>query len=339
MKIFFTNNAPIIKYGIGQAFADLGHETCFCNILLEDDWKQQLLSFQPDYVFTDGGWGILEQLMPFLADHNIPHIYWAIEDPPFFDVLSLPFARCSNYVFTTCAETLGRYELQGIKANLLPFACHPAFHRRGMRDAFYKHDIVFIGNNYDNFPERSKAAEYILKPLMDHNFNLKVYGNDWWLDQKRPFSIAPNFYGGYAASEDLPVICASVPIILGLHSVASSTTMLSMRTFEILGCAGFHITQWTPAVENYFKNHYHLVWSKSGEETLDLADFYLKHPEARERIARQGQQEVYKHHTYHHRARRLMSLLKPENANVPKLDPELTRYRVGRRVQIIKGNL
>ena len=69
------------------------------------------------------------------------------------------------------------------------------------------------------------------------------------------------------------------------------------------------MTQWTPAVEEMFINHHHLVWSKSREETLDLVKYYLQHPELRQRIALQGQSEVYQKHSYQQRVREIMPYL------------------------------
>ncbi|HWP98208.1 MAG TPA: glycosyltransferase [Syntrophomonadaceae bacterium] len=309
MRVFFSNTAPLIKYGIGQAFADLGNEVCFCNVLSDRDWTGTLEAFQPDYVFTDGGWGVYDQLFPYLKDRAIPHIYWAIEDPPFWQTLSLPFARQSEYVFTTCQESIKRYEEQGIRAHFLPFAYHPACYHPVAPDSRFAYDIVFMGNNYDYFPERIEAARKILQPLMDRDYNIKIFGNEWWLDSGRPFFIKPEFYGGYLASEDLGAVCASVPIVIGLHSVVNSRTMLSMRTFEVLGCAGFHLTQWTPAVEHYFINRTHLVWTQSRRETLDLVDYYLSHPEERHKIAFGGRQEVWEKHTYYHRINTILEVL------------------------------
>ena len=309
MKILFTNNAPVIKHGIGQAFADFGVDVRYTQIVHDPDWINIFEEFKPDYVFNDGGWDTYNILFPFLTERNTRHIFWAIEDPIFFQHLSLPHALQSEFVFTTCQETITQYQAHGVQAYLLPFACHPDFHKRVAPDPRFNHDIVFVGNNYSEFKERIAGAERILKPLMDANYNIKIYGNEWWLYQSRPFIIDPRFYGGYLGSEDLPAVCASVPIVLGLHSVTTSSTMMSMRTFEVLGSGGFHLTQWTPAIESMFKNHYHLVWSNSAEETLDLVNYYLAHPELREKIALQGQREVYEKHTYHKRIEQFLPML------------------------------
>ncbi|QGU00568.1 Spore protein YkvP [Candidatus Syntrophocurvum alkaliphilum] len=322
MKILFTNTAPIITRGMGPAFVDLGHEVRYVNV--EHDggapFFRALDEFQPDYVFTDAGWGDFRGILfPLLHERKIPHIFWAIEDPVFFNHLSLPWSRESAYVFTTCIESIEDYNKHGMQAHLIPFACHPSFNKTVAPDSRFSHDITFIGNNYTEHPERIKAANYVIKPLLDKDYNIKIYGLPWWTDKSRPFYIDPRFYGGYLPSEDLSTICASVPIILGLHSVVNSLTMMSMRTFEILGCGGFYLTQWTPAIEYYFKNHHHLVWTRSAEETIELVDFYLSKPDLRAKIARQGQEEVYAKHTYLHRAQDILKAIgMPAEINVNK---------------------
>ncbi|MDD3269396.1 MAG: glycosyltransferase [Syntrophomonadaceae bacterium] len=301
MKILFTNTAPIIKYGIGQAFADLGHEVRFVFLDQEMSLLPFIQEFQPDYIFTDGGIGRMHKIFPLLEDMNIPHIYWAIEDPVCYPDLSLPYAQRSRYTFTPCLESIFNYSQQGVQANLLMFACHPQYHRLAYPSPQYNHDIIFIGNNYDYHPARVMGLYNLVSPLLAGNYDIKIYGNDWWLDTSKFFSILPRHYGGIMPNEDLPSACASARIVLGLHSVDNSLTMMSMRTFEILGSGGFHLTQWTPAIEHLFVNHHHLVWSKSDAETVELVNFYLNHPDERARIARQGQQEVYEKHTYHRR--------------------------------------
>ena len=281
--------------------------------------------FNPDIVFNDGGTGRMPKLFPLLEQRGIPHVYWAIEDPVSFDFLSLPFAQKSALVFTPCWESLADYRRHGISAHLLMFACNPSYHRTGTPDSRFNHDIVFSGNNYSYHPARQKGIATVLQPLIDHGYDLQVYGNEWWLDPNQSYTIPPSYYGGYMANEDLPAVCATARIILGLHSVDTSRTMMSMRTFEILGCQGFYLTQWTPAIEEMFINHHHLVWSKSPEETLDLVNYYLQHPQLRQRIARQGQAEVYRKHTYQQRVREIMlylqSLAKPSVHVQPQVPP------------------
>lgn len=308
MRILFANVAPIIKYGIGQAFADLGHEVEYVFLDREDSLLPFINQFKPDCVFNDGGINRMHKLFPLLEDLQIPHIYWAIEDPNSFADLSLPYALKSSLVLTPCQEKIPEYNQYGINAQLCMFACHPFYHRPAVPDQRFNHDIIFAGNNY-NHPTRMRGINDIIRALVDNNYDIRIYGNEWWMDTAMHYSISPEYYGGYMANEDLPAACASAKIIIGLHSVDTSLTMMSMRTFEILGCGGFYLTQWTPAIEHFFRNHHHLVWSKSSVETFELINWYLDHPEARKRIARQGQQEVYENHTYHHRLQSILPFI------------------------------
>lgn len=319
MRILFVNTAPIIKYGIGQALHDLGHEVLFVFLDQEQSILPYLQSFKPDYVFNDGGNNRFYKIFPYVEEYGIPHIYWAIEDPVQFEELSLLYAPRSSHIFTPCQESIADYNRHGHDAHLLMFACHPQFHRSAPPDPRFNHDIIFVGNNYGYHPARMKGVNDILRALVDNNYDIKIYGNEWWLDTSQPYYIGPSHYGGIMANEDLPAACATAKIIIGLHSVDTSLTMMSMRTFEILGAGGFYLTQWTPSIEYHFKNHYHLVWSKSSVETFELVNWYLEHPEERQRIARQGQQEVYEKHTYHHRLQSILPLLEapPKIYHIP----------------------
>ena len=312
MKLLFVNTDPLTEHGIGQALAELGHEVHYVFLAGESSLDPFLSSIRPDYVFTEGGYGLFDKLFTALRKVNIPHIYWATEDPIDFYHLSLPFAARSDIVFTTSLESIPIYRKHSIKAHLFMFACLPSYHHRVNPESCFEHDLVFAGNQYPHLA-RMKGEQTILRPLLDGGYDIKIYGSEAWVDQNNYLKIMPSQYGGYLPNNYLPVLCSSAKIVLGLHSVDDSLTMMSMRTFEVLGCGGFYLTQWTPAIEYHFKNHYHLVWSKSAAETRELVDYYLAHPEEREKIALQGQQEVYAHHTYHHRAEDLIKVVERSN--------------------------
>ncbi|MEQ8174246.1 MAG: glycosyltransferase [Syntrophomonadaceae bacterium] len=316
MKFLFTTIFPLVTHGLGKALQECGHEVEMLDMqsLYQNDpgcLPALISNANPDFVVSDGGWWqFWDSLVKILAEFDIPHIYWAREDPPFFESLSLPYGRSCRMVFTTAQECLDLYNAHGIEAHLLMFACLPSFHHRVQADPRLRSDLMFIGTNFGRFDAREVGIDIILRPLVERKLSVKIYGNEWWVDASRRFFTDSNFYGGWLDYEQTRTAYASSKIVLGIHSVDNSPTMMSMRTFEILGCGAFYLTQWTPAIENLFENHKHLVWSKSPEETLHLAAYYLSHPEAREKIARQGQAQVYSKHTYNHRAQDMLRLLK-----------------------------
>lgn len=72
-----------------------------------------------------------------------------------------------------------------------------------------------------------------------------------------------------------------------------------------MGSGAFHLTPFTPAYANFFRNFEHVVWSTSAEETIDLVDYYLRHDEERKEIARKGREEILARHTYIHRVKQM----------------------------------
>ncbi len=321
MNILFTGEAPLIKYGLATGFRKLGHEIMILagqNTLLKKNTAEQkatlekaVAEFSPDLAVTEGASPYINMaaISKVLKDREVFHVYWAIEDPPHFDWLSLPYARLCDFTFTTAAECIPKYRENGIKASLLLFACNPFFHRRVSPNLRYSHDIALVASNYDC---RYDEARYMVRSLVERNYDLKVWGL-WWDDPSRPVNLLdhPEKYGGILPYELLPEVYSSAKIVLGIHCDDTSKTQTSMRTFEVLGCGAFYLTQYTPAHENLFKYGKHLVWSKSAAETVKLVDYYLKNEEERQKIARQGQKKVYREHTYLHRARHVLETIKP----------------------------
>src|SRR5262249_19370011 len=55
-----------------------------------------------------------------------------------------------------------------------------------------------------------------------------------------------------------------------------------------------------------FRDGIHLATYRDGDELLDKADFYLRHPDLRERVAETGREAALAHHTYLHRMQSLL---------------------------------
>jgi len=319
MNILFTGEAPLIKYGLLSGFEELGHNCMFLHgdyRLFDKPPEQQgpvlekaLAEFRPDLAITEGASGLnINVVSTILRKHGICHVYWAIEDPPHFASISLPFARQCDYTFTTAAECIPKYHQYGLRADLLMFGCNPKYHRQVEPDPQYSHDIVVVASNYDC---RYDEARNLVRSLVDRGYDIKVWGY-WWDDPARPVNLLdhPEKYGGLLPYELLPTVYSSAKIVLGLHCDDSSKTQTSMRTYEALGCGAFYLTQYTPAHENLFEYGTHLVWSKSADETLRLADYYLNNAAERQKIAQQGQLKVYQEHSYVHRAQHILATIK-----------------------------
>lgn len=312
MRILFLNWAPIIKYGIAQGFLQAG-----CDISIiepsEDNYEgmmDHIKRFKPDYLFTEGGINRESYILPVIRDSGVPHIYWAIEDPVSFN-LSLTYGKESILVGTTCIEWIEQiYKPAKVNSISLPFACNPEWHKNGKFNSKLSHKLSFMGNNYEAHNYRKKGYDVVFKPLIEQKEDIVFYGGNEWIDKTKTFHIKKNMYKGYLAYEELPSLCASSDFILGVNSINNSETMQSMRTFEVLGCAGFYLTHYSTAIENMFENHKHLIWTESPEETIEIVRFYENKEDLRQKIIQEGQKFVYENHTYKHRAIDIIEELK-----------------------------
>ncbi|WP_059172378.1 glycosyltransferase [Bacillus sp. FJAT-27445] len=304
MKILFTNPPPIIKYGMQPGFEKMGWKTDRLEVpeQSEKGLAEKINQFRPDYLFTEGGVDTKRFVFPILEKFKIPHIYWAIEDPVANGSLAMEWASKSVLTLTPCVEMLENYKKKNHKAICIPFAIDPDYYNKKKHNKAYSGlEAIHIGNNYDVFDDRYQAYTYILKPFIDKGKNIHIYGMDWQNPNHR-FNVPAKYAKGYMAHEESVHAYSSAKITLGVHSITDSLTMQSMRTFEVLGCAGFFLTQRTKAIESMFENHKHLVSSGSYDETVELMDFYLANDSAREKIALTGQKFVYQNHTYQQRA-------------------------------------
>lgn len=322
MRVLFTNCAPVIKYGLARGFADLGHEVFVHEGehrlfgMPPDVQRRRLVDivrgWRPDLAITEGFPGVdLGLVCDVLRREKVFHVYWAIEDPPLWDLSRRVAERC-DFTFTTAAEAVPRYRALGLRAEVLPFACWPGLHRKVEPDPARVCDAVLVANWYGQFPTRREGVRTILLPLLEAGLDVHVYGQGW----DAPGSpVDPRRFGralkGLLPYEELPVVFSSARIVLGIHSDASSSTQTAMRTFEALGCGAFYLTHKTPAHLHLFRPGEHLVVSDSPVQTLELARYYLDHPEERARIARAGQLEACSKHSYRHRARHILDTIAP----------------------------
>ncbi|SHH59633.1 Spore maturation protein CgeB [Sporobacter termitidis DSM 10068] len=327
MCVFSPQIYNEIHHGFLEAGCDvkdlfIGEEFIKRPDLLEAALSSALDEFRPDFVYSYGWWKDIADIDAFLdiiKRRGIFHVWWSADDPTCFGLASLPPAKRSDLVFTPVEELIPEYAKYGVKAYLQPNACSP-HHIKLPPKAEYLHDMALVANNYSmryvdeetkrsiHYKFRVEGIYQTLKPLVDARKDVKVWGR-WWTDFDRAYMLPTAFYGGVLPTEEVPYVYASAKIALGIQQVGVSQTYVSSRTYEALGCGAFHITQYSPGVENYFKKGVHLEWSRSPEETLELANFYLAHDSLREAIALNGQREVDEKHRLIHRAQSVLAVI------------------------------
>jgi len=105
-----------------------------------------------------------------------------------------------------------------------------------------------------------------------------------------------------------PLVYANSKINLNI-SLRSIHTGIPLRAFDIMGCGGFMITNFQEDFLQHFEPDEEVVFYSSYEELLEKVEYYLKHDEERNRIARNAQQKVATEHTYLQRSQTMLSFV------------------------------
>ncbi|WP_020620719.1 glycosyltransferase [Paenibacillus daejeonensis] len=84
----------------------------------------------------------------------------------------------------------------------------------------------------------------------------------------------------------------------------------NMRLFEGMGCGALVLTNHNTDQDRVFEAGKHYVQYEKQEDMLDKIEYYLNHLDQAQKIANQGRAHLLNHHTYEHRAKYFMSLLK-----------------------------
>lgn len=93
-------------------------------------------------------------------------------------------------------------------------------------------------------------------------------------------------------------------------TIPNIQTGVPLRAWDVMGAGAFLLSNEQEEIHSLLKPGEHLECFASSEELIDKTLFYLKHEDARQKIARQGQQYIYSAHTVEHRIDKLLSTLK-----------------------------
>lgn len=320
MKILFLESHPMWIYGLPNGFRDAGHQVLVSGPLTKENLPRMLKEFTPDLIFSMG-WGpensSLEKqqlIKTYVKSSKIPHVYWATEDPTHTESFTIPFLKNiqPDFVFTICRSNVSYYQSLGINAEHLDFGFHSSIHKPTKPYENYKGKIAVVANAYPNKLKiyknhyRHESLNTLIKPLLNANIRIDFYGKYW--DEMKPFlgmEIPKDWLHGYIPYTEANKVYSSNDIIIGIQN---HPTQLNQRIYEILGSGGFLVTNNTPEINRLFNTGQDLIASSSPEETLQLVQYYLKHPEERNAIKAKGAATV-ESHSYKHRAEYIIDVL------------------------------
>lgn len=166
-----------------------------------------------------------------------------------------------------------------------------------VRDEF-RGKIAFIGstvNYHSEWPYREELVHFL---QATYGGWFQIYG--------------PPFRG--VRGQDLNDVLASTDIIVGdtLCPGYTHEGYWSDRIYEVTGRGGFIIHPRIKGLETEFKEHEEVAFYNYGdfEHLRRLIDWYLEHGDYREAVRKNGMQRTINEHTYKHRVKELLGMLK-----------------------------
>ena len=137
-------------------------------------------------------------------------------------------------------------------------------------------------------------------------FNLHVHGDPGWEDSLNGRAVIRKELNYY---DDLPLFYNVCDVNFNATSLQMKGAV-NQRIFDVPACGGFLLTDYRPQVDALFRLEEEIVCYKGVDDISELAGYYLRHPEKRERVARKARNRIMKNHTYVHRLEELIGRMR-----------------------------
>ena len=196
--------------------------------------------------------------------------------------IRIEMAKFFDIVFVAQKDYVEDFKARGLK-NVwwIPFGSEPTIYQRLKLPFLY--DIGFIGHVSKDSVKRKR-----LLSLLSQSYQI-------------------NDYRRFYSPSETSTMYSSAKIIFN----CSARGDLNMRVFEALSCGRLLLTDSIAnGLEELFQNRRHLVVFHDEKELLKMVDYYLSKDDERERIALCGSNLVTSQHTYDHRMKKVMNILK-----------------------------
>jgi spore maturation protein CgeB len=179
----------------------------------------------------------------------------------------------------------------------LPKFQHPVDVSPGEKQE-YASDIAFIGT-------WSKRREQIIGGLQQ--FDVTIWGTHWHRASQQFRNRVDCRNPIY--SEDMCKAVCSAKINLNILTRENRDTT-NVRNFEVAACSGFQLSERTREISQLFEEDNEIAFFENSEELVSKCDYYLRHPEQREKIRLNGYKRVLSgKHTMADRSRQLLDAL------------------------------
>ncbi|MBA7715954.1 hypothetical protein ES703_125013 [subsurface metagenome] len=219
-----------------------------------------------------------------------------------------------GYVFIS-KKILDIHEKKGYKGIFLPFGIDTDFFCPRKKDTRFEFEVAHVGNDTKG---KYRTNKYLL-PAKDFKFGLfgcwKISKKQWlkrilglW---RLPYykKVFINICKRRISQAKVPVLYSSSKIILNCSNQGyADWDAITLRTFEVLACRGFLISDKVPSAEKILRDC--VVFSEGGEDLKSKIRYYLENEKERVKIAEKGYNYVIKHASIKSRMEKLYKYLR-----------------------------
>lgn len=214
--------------------------------------------------------------------------------------------KCYDLLLSSLPHYVEKFQGIGIKSFYLPYAFESTILGR-INKQKRNYNCVYIGS----LSRDVDKVTFLEKVAQKANVDFWGYAQPP-LDKSSPIMQR---YKGQAWGIDMFKIFAQSKIVINRHTEKigkhyESKYANNMRLYEATGMGAMLITDFKENLGELFKIGKEVETYNSLEELVEKINYYLKHDEEREKIARAGQERTLKDHTYEQRAKKLLEVIK-----------------------------
>jgi len=164
-------------------------------------------------------------------------------------------------------------------------------------------DVTFIGS----FSHVHSSRVGLLEFLCGWFPNLRIWSPA--IEHLPPASPIRSCYEGRAWGRHMYQVLQDSRITLNHHGEIAPYAN-NMRLYEATGVGTMLLTDWKENLHEMFEPGKEVVAYHTPEECAELTTYYLEHEDERKAIARAGQERTLRDHTYSHRMRELVDIVR-----------------------------
>ena len=237
-----------------------------------ENYREVLGSGVDAFLYVSGWYGmqnkdwtesVQRERLPEVLRHartlGIKIIFQTIEDPSNYEKF-LPYARLSDYIFTSAEEKIGDYRRDTGNENvfLLRYGVNPLLHNPvGVgRDTEFGDTVFFAGSWYQKYPERCADARMLFDGVLQAGKRLLIADRNAGAG-RTAFQYPEEYRRCIIPGIEHTLLQQAhklFPWSLNLNSIKASATMCAMRVYEMQALGVPLLSNYSLSVANTFPN-------------------------------------------------------------------------------------